>query len=117
MVHSLRNLTATRACQSKVNLITLKYLGLIISGGWNKQTDSVCTSVELFVPSTFQLCQLPNLSVCRRRHTMDAMLVCGGMGDPGVETSCQTFSKETKTWEKTTDLREQRFHTIKKLYV
>ena len=78
------------------------YSGLIISGG--EGSDSTLKSAEVYVPSTGQHCQLPDMPVERSGHTMEGMVVCGGYsGD--TETSCLTL---TDGWEKTTTLQERR---------
>ena len=59
-------------------------------------------SVEVFLPSTGQHCQLPDLPETRCRHTMEEMLVCGGEGSE-AGTSCLSLT-EYGTWERTTTL-------------
>merc|ERR1719300_318920 len=50
---------------------------LIISGGW--PYDNAGDSVEVYIPSTGQHCQLPDLPGDPRwYHTMEEMTVCGG---------------------------------------
>jgi len=76
--------------------------GLIISGGYPR--DSASQSVEVYVPSTGQHCQLPDLPDRRYWHTMEKMTVCGG-GD--TLTSCLTLTDAG--WEVTTTLLEWRY--------
>jgi len=59
--------------------------------------------VEVYVPSTGQHCQLPDLPDRRREHTMEKMTVCGGSY---TETSCLTLTGDG--WENTTTLLEER---------
>ena len=78
---------------------------MIISGG---EGDSVGTSVEVYVPSTGQHCNLTNMPDRRFAHTMEAKTVCGG-GYPvnAVLTSCLSLSADG-TWKRTTELLEER---------
>merc|ERR1719295_461938 len=79
-------------------------VALIISGG--EPQDSAGNSVEVFVPSTGQHCQLPDLpGAWRDVHTMEEMTVCGGVD---TERSCLTLIDGT--WQTTTTLLEERFH-------
>ena len=73
----------------------------MISGSW--QYGGVGYSAELYVPSTGQHCQLPDLPDRRERHTMEKMTVCGGWN---TRTSCITLTGNG--WEKTTTLLEER---------
>ena len=56
-------------------------------------------SVEVYVPSTGQLCQLPDLPDRRWLHTMEKMMVCGG---EDTKTSCLTLTGDG--WENTTEM-------------
>jgi len=73
---------------------------LIISGGGSP--DSVDQSVEVYVPSTGQHCQLPDLPAGRWDHTMEKMTVCGGENYYDFYTSCLTLTDAG--WEVTTTL-------------
>ena len=79
------------------NIIYILYSGLIISGGI--PSDSVGQSVEVYVPTTGQHCQLPDLPDRRRWHTMEKMMVCGG---EDTRTSCLTLTGDG--WENTTEM-------------
>ena len=78
---------------------------MIISGGY--PSDTASQSVEVYVPSTGQHCQLPDLPDKRAYHTMEKTTVCGG-GDynSGPSTSCVTLTDDG--WERTTTLLESR---------
>ena len=84
-----------------MNIIDIFYSGLIISGGL--ADDSVGQSVEVYVPSTGQHCQLPDLPDRRYGHTMEKMMVCGGWN---TRTSCLTLTGDG--WETTTTLLDGR---------
>ena len=87
------------------NIINILYSGLIISGG--SPSSSVGQSVEVYVPSTGQHCQLPDLLDVRLDHSMEKMTVCGGGEyDSGTRTSCLTLTDAG--WEVTTTLLEER---------
>ena len=75
--------------------------GLIISGGSNSSQ-----SVEVFVPSTGQQCQLPSLPAGRYDHSMEARTVCGGYYSYDTLTSC--FTLTDGSWERSTTLLEFR---------
>merc|ERR1712038_787815 len=62
---------------------------LIISGGY--PSDSAGQSVEVYVPSTGQHCQLADLPARRLGHNMEKMTVCGG-GYSDSWTSCLTLT-------------------------
>ena len=62
--------------------------------------------MEVYVPSTGQHCQLPNLPDERGDHTMEKMVVCGGYFNTDTETSCLTLTDAG--WERTTTLLERR---------
>ena len=77
------------------------YSGLIISGG-----STSGNSAEIYVPSTGQHCQLPDLPGSRRYHqTMEKLSVCGGTKSL-TRKSCLTL--RNGTWETTTTLLEDR---------
>jgi len=75
--------------------------GLIISGGFNS-----IQSVEVYIPSTGQHCELPDMPDGRHYHSMEGMEVCGG-DDTDTQTSCLSLTDEG-TWETTTTLLERR---------
>ena len=77
------------------NIINILYSGLIISGG--NPSDSAGQSVEVYVPSTGQHCQLTDLPERLTKHTMEKMTVCGGLN---TGTSCLTLTSDG--WEETT---------------
>merc|ERR1712066_235474 len=80
---------------------------LIISGGLPR--DSVGNSVEVYIPSTGQHCQLPDLPGDPRYwHTMEEMTVCGGYYYTNAYTSCLTLIDGT--WQTTTTLLEDRYY-------
>ena len=78
--------------------------GLVISGG--EPSDSVGQSVEVYVPSTGQHCQLPDLPARRYYHSMEKMVLCGGGSSYDTRTSCLTLTDAG--WEVTTTLLEER---------
>ena len=79
--------------------IIFKYLGLIISGG-------IASSVEVFVPSTGQQCQLADITGdLMTYHIMENMTVCGGKAN-SHQRSCLTLTDGT--WNNTATLLEQR---------
>ena len=59
-------------------------LGILISGGQYSYT-----SVEVFIPTTGQSCELPSLPHQMYDHTMHDKTICGGYYTP---TTCITFS-------------------------
>ena len=75
---------------------------MIISGGYS---DSAGQAVEVYVPSTGQHCQLPDLPARRFYHNMEKMTVCGGE-ETKTKTSCLTLTDAG--WEVTTTLLEER---------
>ena len=85
-------------------IINILYSGLIISGG--SPPDSVGQSVEVYVPSTGQHCQLPDLPARRFYHSMEKMTLCGGSDSRDTATSCLTLTDAG--WEVTTTLLEER---------
>ena len=84
-----------------VSSFYISYLGLVISGG--APSDSAAQSVEVYVPSTDQHCQLPDLPDERELHTMEKLTVCGG---DYTRTSCLTLTDNG--WENTNTLLERR---------
>ena len=83
-----------------------KYSGLIISGGW---TDDAKNSVEVYVPSTGQHCQLPDIPDPSGEervvagHSQEGLMACGGYSTPA---GCLTLIDGT--WERTTHLLDVR---------
>ena len=84
-----------------VNIMNILYSGLIISGG-----SLSSQSVEVYIPSTGQHCELPDMPDGRHYHSMEGMEVCGG-DDTDTQTSCLSLTDEG-TWERTTTLLERR---------
>ena len=82
------------------------YLGLLISGGYFTR-DTSGTEVEVFVPSTGQHCQLPNLPAMRFGHSMKELTLCGGGLTSDTRTSCLTLTDDG--WQRTTTLTEERY--------
>ena len=82
---------------------------MLISGG--KPVDTAGKSVEVYEPSTGQQCRLSDLPDVIVGHTMEAKTVCGGVKNENdkkdTKTSCITLNS-AGTWEKTTDLLENR---------
>merc|ERR1712183_515417 len=70
---------------------------------------SAAQSVEVYVPSTGQHCQLPDLPEERWDQTMEKMELCGGWSynSDDTKTSCLTLTDEG-AWENTTTLLEER---------
>ena len=66
--------------------------------------DTAGQSVEVYEPSTGQQCRLSDLPDPARFHTMEAKTICGG---EYTSTSCISLTS-AGTWEKTTDLLEER---------
>ena len=90
-----------------------QYSALVISGGFGYE-DGVGNTVEVFIPSTGQHCQLPDLpGDGRNYHTMEGMTVCGG-SYTSTQTSCLTL--RDGTWEKTS-LLEERYRLTQKFSV
>ena len=88
-----------------VNIMNILYSGLIISGGYLYNDGSI-QSVEVYIPSTGQHCELPDMPDGRHYHSMEGMEVCGG-DDTDTQTSCLSLTDEG-TWERTTTLLEKR---------
>ena len=83
----------------------INHWGLVISGGSNLASGK---SVDVFVPSTGQHCQLPDLPEARYYHTSsEKMVVCGG-GDYDSDSSSSCLTLTDATWQKTTTLLERR---------
>ena len=76
----------------------------MISG--SRGSDSVGRTVEVYVPSTGQHCQLPDLPDWRRGHSQDVKTLCGGEYSSDTQTSCLTLTDAG--WEVTTTLLEGR---------
>ena len=97
-------LVVVAACGPRAYRPAPESSALIISG----PAGSVGNSVEVFVPSTGQHCQLPDLpGDLRYVHTMEEMTVCGGgWGNSSTYTSCLTMIDGT--WQTTTTLLERR---------
>jgi len=79
--------------------------GLIISGGY--PSGSVGKSVEVYVPSSGQHCELPDLPASIYGHTMEDRRICGGGYSDTTRTSCLSLTEEG-TWNKTATLLEER---------
>ena len=91
---------------SNIEMEHFQYSALVISGGFGYE-DGVGNTVEVFIPSTGQHCQLPDLpGIIRHHHTMEEMTVCGGGGCTSTMTSCLTLIDGT--WQNTTTLLENR---------
>ena len=73
----------------------------MISGGY--PSSSVGKSVEVFVPSTGQHCTLPDLPTWTYGHTMEGMMLCGGVAN---RSSCLTLTEDG--WKTTTTLLKER---------
>ena len=73
----------------------------MISGGY--PSDSAGHTAEVYVASTGQHCQLPDLPDVRYFHSQDVNTVCGGYQ---TDTSCLTLTEDG--WENTTTLLERR---------
>ena len=80
------------------------YSALIISGG--DPIDSAGQSAEVFVPSTGQHCQLPDLPDERVKHTLEKLVLCGGGETRKTRINCLTLTDAG--WEVTTTLLESR---------
>ena len=70
--------------------------------------DTAGKSVEVYVPSTGQQCQLSDLPDGREDHTMEAKTICGGASKTtDTDLTCISLTS-AGTWDKTTDLLEER---------
>ena len=88
----------------KYIFLFLIFSGLIISGG--VPTDIVGSSVEVFVPSTGQHCQLPDMGgEPRYFHSMEETTVCGGERE-NTRKSCIALTDGT--WQTRATLVENR---------
>ena len=92
----------SRSLLISISVMHIYYSALIISGG--RPSDSAGQSVELYVPSNGQHCQLPDLPERRYGHSMEGKMICGGWD---TQTSCLTLT--SAGWETTTDLLEERY--------
>ena len=114
MVNNLNLLTSFRGQRHSrgldIQYHNILYSGMIISGGGTYLSDSVGKSVEVYVPSTGQHCNLPDLPTGRRHHTMEEVVVCGGEAT-NTSTSCLSLT-DNGAWERTTTLLEQRYHRV-----
>ena len=68
--------------------------------------DSVGRTSEVYVPSTGQHCQLPDLPDWRRCHSQNVKTLCGGFDGFDARRSCLTLTDNG--WETTTTLLEER---------
>ena len=76
---------------------------LVISGGWTlDHVKNGISPVEVYVPSTGQHCQLPDLPYIVQAHIQEGLMACGGF----ASFFCLTLIDGT--WEKTTYLLESR---------
>ena len=71
------------------------YSGLLITGGYS---DSVGQSVEVYVPSTGQHCQLPDLPDKRYAHTMEKTTICGGSASGKTTVANKIISELDVPW-------------------
>ena len=85
------------------NIINISYSGILITGG---SSSSAGHTVELYVPSTGQHCQLPDLPDNTGEHTLENLVLCGGWGSTNTSWSCLTLTGDG--WERTTTLLEER---------
>ena len=67
--------------------------GIIVTGG---KDSGDLTSVEL-ICADGTTCTLPSLPAARKSHSQAGMVACGGKGDSGTSTTCDTFSFGTWT--------------------
>ena len=72
----------------------------------SSSSESVGRTAEVYVPSTGQHCQLPDLPDWRYDHSQDVKTLCGGSYNTDTRTSCLTLTVDG--WEKTTTLLESR---------
>ena len=79
----------------------------MISGSYPNYRNSSTKSVEVFLPSTGQHCELPDLPDSRYEHTMDSKTVCGGSYYSETthlpHSDCLTLTADW-TWERTTTM-------------
>jgi len=106
-------------CRSGTCPKTKTSTGLLITGGYGGDSLDSLKSVEVYVPSTGQNCQIADLPAGRWGHTMENRFLCGGgvynIGPPpdtspdtDVRTSCLTLTDAG--WEVTTSLLDVRWH-------
>ena len=76
----------------------------MISGDYG--SSSVGRTAEVYVPSTGQHCQLPDLPDSRVFHSQEVKRLCGGYESTDIGTSCLTLTDDG--WQKTTGLLEIR---------
>jgi len=98
-------------CDLTEDTTTSSTKALIISGGWGSSNSASqwgppSQSVEVYVPSTGQNCQLDDLPATRWGHSMEKMTVCGGCCTIDTATSCLTLTDAG--WEVTTTLLKPR---------
>ena len=78
-------------------------LGILISGGYNRQ------SVEVYIPASNTTCSLSKLPEARYYHTQDGGLACGGDGgSSNTETTCVKWSSDSGSWSQSHTLRQER---------
>ena len=80
---------------------------MIISGGL--PSDSAVQKAEVYVPSTGQHCQLPDLPDKRSYHSLEKFVLCGGADTSPTSdtlTSCLTLTGDG--WERTNTLLKMR---------
>ena len=75
----------------------------MISGSW--ESDRGGYSAEVYVPSTGQHCQLPDLPDWRHSHTQNGQTVCGGYIFY-TRSSCITLTPDG--WQRTTTMLKDR---------
>ena len=55
-------------------------------------------------------CTLPSLPAARQAHSQAGLVACGGDGDSGTSTTCDTFS--AGTWTSSHALAVARYHMV-----
>ena len=77
------------------------FAAILLTGGHSKIRPG--WAAQLYVPSTNQSCNLPELPTYRYYHSQIGLRACGG-GPNGLnsksDTSCDTWNPETGSWEK-----------------
>ena len=81
------------------------YSGIMLTGTIPVNVDG--KSVEVFVPSTGQQCELPDLPEPRYGHIQYKQTLCGGDDRDNISKSCISLDSGGK-WVETTTLREDR---------